>query len=57
MCKLLNQQSAPELNIDSFAGDQMEFHCFMTVPHEVLGRKVDDVCMWKAYTFDKIHQR
>ena len=42
MCKLLNQQSAPELDIDNFDGDPMEFHYFMAIFHEVGERKVDD---------------
>ena len=42
MCKLLNQQNAPELVIDTFDGDPMEFHYFMAIFHEVVERKVDN---------------
>ena len=42
MCKLLNQQNAPELDIYTFDGDPMEFHYFMAIFHEVVERKVDD---------------
>ena len=42
MCKLLNQQNAPELDTDTFDGIPMEFHYFMTIFHEVVERKVDD---------------
>ena len=31
MCKLVNQQSAPEIDIDVFGGDPLEFHYFMAV--------------------------
>ena len=42
MCKLLNQQNAPELDIYTFDGDPMEFHYFMAIFHEVVERKIDD---------------
>ena len=42
MCKLLHQQNAPELDIDTFDGDPMGFHYFMAIFHEVVERKVDD---------------
>ena len=42
MCKLLNQQNAPELDIDTFDGDPVEFHYFMAIFHEVVERKVDN---------------
>ena len=42
MCKLLNQQNAPELDIDTFDGDPIEFHYFMAIFHEVVEGKVDD---------------
>ena len=42
MCKLVNQQNAPELDIDTFDGDPMEFHYFMTIFHKVVERKIDD---------------
>ena len=42
MCKLLNQKNAPELDIDTFDRDPMEFHYFMAIFHEVVERKVDD---------------
>ena len=41
-CKLLNQQNAPELDIDTFDGDPIEFHYFMAIFHEVVEGKVDD---------------
>ena len=42
MCKLLNQQNAPDLDIDTVDGDTMEFNYFMEIFHEVVERKVDD---------------
>ena len=42
ICKLLNQQNAPELDIETFDGDPMQFHYFMGIFHEIAERKVDD---------------
>ena len=42
MCKLLNQQNAPELDINTFDGDPMEFHFFIATFYEVLERRVGD---------------
>ena len=42
MCKLLSQQAAPEVDIDMFDGDPMEFHYFMAVFHEAVEKKTDD---------------
>ena len=42
MCKLLRQQSAPELDIDIFDGNPMDFHYFMAVFKEVVEKKVTD---------------
>ena len=53
MCKLLNQQNAPELDIDTFDGDPMEFHYFMAIFHEVVERKVDDA--WRRLTQLNLH--
>ena len=35
ICNLLNQQHAPELDMDTFDGDPTEFHYFMAIFHEV----------------------
>ena len=42
MCKLLSQQAVPEVDIDMFDGDPMEFHYFMAVFHEAVEKKIDD---------------
>ena len=42
MCRLLKQQSAPEIEIDVFDGNPMEFHYFMAVFKEVVEKRVDD---------------
>ena len=42
MCKLLNQQNAPELDTDTFDGNPMEFHYFVAIFHEVVEKKIDD---------------
>ena len=41
-CELLRQQSAPELDIDIFDGNPMDFHYFMAVFKEVVEKKVTD---------------
>ena len=39
MCRLLKQQSAPEIEIDVFDGNPMEFHYFMAVFKEVVDKR------------------
>ena len=46
MCELLRQQAAPELEIDIFDGNPMDFHYFMTILQEVLENKVTDPRGW-----------
>ena len=42
MCELLRQQAAPELEIDIFDNNPMDFHCFMAVFKEAVENKVTD---------------
>ena len=42
MCELLWQQAAPDLEIDIFDGNPMDFHYFMTVFKEIVENKVTD---------------
>ena len=42
MCRLLSRQSAPEIEIDVFNGNPMEFHYFVAVFKEVVEKRVDD---------------
>ena len=42
LCRLLKQQSAPEIEIDVFDGNPVEFHYFMAVFKEVVKKRVDD---------------
>ena len=42
MRRLLRRQAAPELEIDVFDGNPMEFHYFMAVFKEVVEKKVTD---------------
>ena len=42
MCQLLKQQSAPDIDIDIFSGNPMDFHYFMAVFNETVEKKVDD---------------
>ena len=40
--KLIQQQGAPEVDIDIFSGDPLEYHYFMEVFKEVVGKKIED---------------
>ena len=42
MCQLLKQQSAPDIDIDIFSGNLMDFDYFMAVFSEMVEKKVDD---------------
>ena len=42
MCERLQQQAAPDLEIDIFDGNSMDFHYFMAVFKEVVENKVTD---------------
>ena len=42
MCELLRQKAAPELEIDIFDGNPMDFHYFMAIFKEVVENKVTD---------------
>eukprot|EP00794_Sanderia_malayensis_P004020 gene4020-4569_t len=39
---LLNQQNAPNVDIDVFGGDPIEYQCFMTTFQEVVEKKIAD---------------
>ena len=42
LCSLLRQQSAPDVDIQTFRGDPLEYHFFMSSFREAVERKVDD---------------
>ena len=42
MSKLLRQQAAPDVDIDIFTGDPVDYHCFIAVFDEVVEKKIDD---------------
>ena len=42
MCELLQQQAAPDLEIDIFDRNPVDFHYFMAVLKEVVENKVTD---------------
>ena len=42
MCKLLSQQSAPNVDIDMFDGNPLEFNYFMSLFEEMVESKVVD---------------
>ena len=44
MCQLLKHQSAPDLDIDVFDGNPLNFKYFMTLFREVVESKIEDPC-------------
>ena len=52
MCKLVNQQSTPEIDTDVFGGNLLEFHYFMAVFDEAVGKKIGKR---KAHVSDQIY--
>ena len=42
LCKLIQQQGAPEVDTDTFSGDPLEYHYFMGVFKEVVEKKIED---------------
>ena len=42
MSKLLRQQAAPNVDIDIFTGDPVDYHYFIAVFDEVVEKKIDD---------------
>ena len=42
MCQLLKQQGAPEVEIDVFPGDPLEYHYFMEIFKEVVEKRIED---------------
>ena len=42
MSQLLKQRSSPEIEVNVFDGNPMEFHYFMAVFKEVVKERVDD---------------
>ena len=43
MCKLLLQQSAPNVDIDTFYGKPLEFNYFMSIFEEMVESKIVDI--------------
>ena len=42
MCKLLKVQSAPDMDMECFDGNVLEYHYFMALFREVVGSKTED---------------
>ena len=42
LCKLIQQQGAPVVDIDTFSGDPLEYHYFMEVFKEVVEKRIKD---------------
>ena len=42
MCQLLKEQSAPDIDIDVFSRNPMDFHYLMAVFSEIVEKKVGD---------------
>ena len=43
MSKLIRQQAAPDVDIDIFSGDPVDYHYFIAVFEEVVEKKIDDL--------------
>ena len=43
MSKLLRQQGAPDVDIDIFTGDPVDYHYFIAVFNKVFGKKISDL--------------
>ena len=41
LCKMMKQQSAPEININVFDGNPLNFHYFMAVFKETVEKKIE----------------
>ena len=44
LCNLLHHQSAPNVQIESFTGNPLDYHYFMSVFQETVEYKIDDPC-------------
>ena len=42
ICNLLKQQSAPDVDLDVFDGNSLEYHNFMKLFHELVEKRIDD---------------
>ena len=42
LCKHIQQQGAPEVEIDTFSGDPLEYHYFMELFKEIVEKKIED---------------
>ena len=42
LCKMMKQQSAPEIDLDVFDGNPINFHYFMAVFRESVKQKIED---------------
>ena len=40
LCHLVKQYSAPDIDFDGFYGNPLDFYYFMTLFHEVVGKKL-----------------
>ena len=54
MCKLVNQHSTPEIDIDAFGGNPLEFHYFMAVFGEAVKKKIERPT-WIVHMSDQIY--
>ena len=42
LCNLLKQQSVPDVDLDVFDGNPLEYHNFMTLFHELEEKRIDN---------------
>ena len=43
LCHLVKKQSAPDIELDVFDGNSLDFHYFIKLFNEVVGKNVDDL--------------
>ena len=53
LCNLVKQQSAPDVDLDVFDGNPLEYHYFMTLFYELVEKRVEDP---RRRPFDQVYQ-
>ena len=42
LCDLVKQQSAPDIDLDVFDGNHLQYHYFITMFYEMVEKRIDD---------------
>ena len=56
LCNLSKQQSAPDVDVDVFDGNPLEYHNFMTLFHELVEKHIDDPRGRLTQLHDQLHK-